>query len=105
MEAKLNRDPFTGSNQTRHFERWRSFTCFLSRHVTNHNARIKYPLSLSAARTKMLLAGKIKLVLIVVFSKRQSKTFDKIQYARPIHQSYEYFNDKRKIMILKKSEN
>ena len=96
LEAKLNRDPFTkevikhdtlkgGDNFHVHV--------LVSRHdKTNHNARDKISLSpLSAARDKMLLAGKNQVGFNrSAFFKTAEQTFDKkFEYARPIHQSYE----------------
>ena len=111
LEAKLNRDPFTkevikhdtlkgGDNFHVHV--------LVSRHdKTNHNARDKISLSpLSAARDKMLLAGKNQVGFNrSAFFKTAEQTFDKkFEYARPIHQSYEYFNDKKKNYDIEKSE-
>ena len=111
LEAKLNRDPFTkevikhdtlkgGDNFHVHV--------LVSRHdKTNHNARDKISLSpLSAARDKMLLGGKNQVGFNrSAFFKTAEQTFDKkFEYARPIHQSYEYFNDKKKNYDIEKSE-
>ena len=111
LEAKLNRDPFTkevikhdtlkgGDNFHVHV--------LVSRHdKTNHNARDKISLSpLSAAREKMLLAGKNQVGFNrSAFFKTAEQTFDKkFDYTRPIHQSYEYFNDKKKNYDIEKSE-
>ena len=111
LEAKLNRDPFTkevikhdtlkgGDNFHVHV--------LVSRHdKTNHNARDKISLSpLSAARDKMLLAGKNQVGFNrSAFFKTAEQTFDKkFEYARPINQSYEYFNDKKKNYDIEKSE-
>ena len=111
LVAKLNRDPFTkevikhdtlkgGDNFHVHV--------LVSRHdKTNHNARDKISLSpLSAARDKMLLAGKNQVGFNrSAFFKTAEQTFDKkFEYARPIHQSYEYFNDKKKNYDIEKSE-
>jgi len=111
LEAKLNRDPFTkevikhdtlkgGNNFHVHV--------LVSRHdKTNHNARDKISLSpLSAARDKMLLAGKNQVGFNrSAFFKTAEQTFDKkFEYARPINQSYEYFNDKKKNYDIEKSE-
>lgn len=111
LEAKLNRDPFTkevikhdtlkgGDNFHVHV--------LVSRHdKTNHNTRDKISLSpLSAARDKMLLAGKNQVGFNrSAFFKTAEQTFDKkFEYARPIHQSYEYFNDKKKNYYIEKSE-
>ena len=111
LEAKLNRDPFTkevikhdtlkgGDNFHVHV--------LVSRHdKTNHNARDKISLSpLSAARDKMLLAGKNQVGFNrSAFFKTAEQTFDKkFEYTRPIHQSYEYFNYKKKNYDIEKSE-
>jgi hypothetical protein len=111
LEAKLNRDPFTkevikhdtlkgGNNFHVHV--------LISRHdKTNHNSRDKISLSpLAAARDKMLLAGKNQVGFNrSAFFKTAEQVFDKkFDYARPIYQSYEYLNDRKKNYNIEKSE-
>ncbi|MFV5695433.1 DUF5712 family protein [Flavobacterium sp. LB3P122] len=54
----------------------------------------------------MLLAGKNQVGFNrSAFFKTAEQTFDKnFEYARPIHQSYEYFNDRKKNYNIEKSE-